>query len=269
MRSRVLVSLVAAGFILPTPSEVTSAFGLKPISLQQPQIHLPKGTIPEIARQVTVRVFSSPRLAGSGVLIQRQKQRYTVLTCAHVANLNQAERYTVLTPDGQIHKAKRISWQLRDVDLALLEFNSADSYQIAILSEAAIEPKQLVYATGFPNYYDISPTRLEETFGWGPRALRITQGTVSIVLTPRSLMQGYQLGYTNHVELGMSGGAILNASGELVGINGRGSYPLSGIEAFQFTDGTFPPFRLFQQMEPLSWAIPTAVFQQSKLKLFL
>ncbi len=72
----------------------------------------------------------------------------------------------------------------------------------------------------------------------------------------RPLEEGYQIGYTNNIETGMSGGPILNQQGYLVGINGRLKYPSGGIDTFKFTDGKFPRWSEFQQMEMLSWGIP-------------
>lgn len=43
-------------------------------------------SVPEIARQVTVRILTEPGL-GSGVIIDRQGQTYTVLTCYHVVEI--------------------------------------------------------------------------------------------------------------------------------------------------------------------------------------
>ena len=73
---------------------------------------------------------------------------------------------------------------------------------------------------------------------------------------------GYQLGYTNNVENGMSGGPVIDAQGRLIGINGRLKHPFIGINAYVFTDGSMPSKKQFLQMETLSWAIPIAKFQK-------
>lgn len=46
----------------------------------------------------------------------------------------------------------------------------------------------------------------------------------------KSLQEGYQLGYTNEIEQGMSGGPVLDQSGRLIAINGRLKYPLTNIQ---------------------------------------
>lgn len=71
------------------------------------------------------------------------------------------------------------------------------------------------------------------------------------------------MGYTNDIEQGMSGGPVLDQYGRLIGINGRLKYPPQGIIAFMFADGTVPSKKLFQQMEALSWAVPSATFRQA------
>jgi S1-C subfamily serine protease len=221
-------------------------------------------SVSETARLVTVRVFSSPRTAGSGVIIERQGQIYTVVTCDHVANSGQNNQYTILTPDGKTYQAYRQHLSsLESIDLTLLKFESVVPYQVVVLGNFEnVSIGEPVYASGFPNYYDRSPNRIDETFDWGVRAFRVTPGTLAMLLGDRSLARGYKLGYTNDVDQGMSGGALLNRSGELIGINGRGKYPLQGIDAFRFTDGTIPSQTLFEQLEALSWAIPISIFQQ-------
>lgn len=217
----------------------------------------------EIARQVTVRVLTNPG-AGSGVIIERKGKTHTVLTCAHVANGNQEGRYTVLTPDGKTHSASRKPVPaLNGVDLAVIEFDSPTLYRVAVSGNfQEVSVGEPVYTSGFPNYRDAGPNAVENTFDWGLRAFQLTAGTVSMILSDRSLPQGYQLGNTNTIDLGMSGGPALNQKGQLIGINGRVNYPFQGIDVFIFTDGTKPSPELFKHMDPLSWAVPISTFQQ-------
>lgn len=115
----------------------------------------------------------------------------------------------------------------------------------------------MLYAAGFPNWqwHDETQTRINNTRDWGLKAFRLTTGRLAMQLD-RPLEEGYQIGYTNNIESGMSGGPILNQHGYLVGINGRLKYPLGGIDTFKFTDGRFPRWSEFKQMEMLSWGIP-------------
>jgi len=218
--------------------------------------------VAEIARQVTVRILTEPAY-GSGVVISRQGKTYTILTCQHVLANNKSGNYKVLSADGIIHPAHRKSiLHLEGVDLGLVEFQSKVSYQVAALGDSnTLSVGGRVYATGFPNYHFINQNAIEDTRDWGTRAFHLTIGKVSL-LSERVLPGGYRLGYTNEVELGMSGGPVLNDRGQVVGINGRLKYPLQGIDVFTFTDGTKPSEKLFEQMEALSWAIPITTFRQ-------
>ena len=217
--------------------------------------------VPEIAKQVTVRVLTEPG-AGSGVIISRKGKTYTVLTCQHVIAESKDNKYSIMSADGKVHPARLSVPQLRDLDLALVEFDSEDSYQVAKLGNSNIlSPGSVVYAAGFPNYNDIDKNNIEETFNWGEKAFQLTQGKVDLLLTNRSLPEGYSLGYTNEIKLGMSGGPVLDDKGELVGINGRLKYPIQGIDVYTFADGTKPSVEEFEKMEALSWAIPIVKFR--------
>ena len=219
-------------------------------------------SVPAIARLVTVRILSD-RGTGSGVIIGNQGKTYTVLTNAHVVAEGGGDAYTILTADGQPHKGVRLhSPQLGNDDLALVQFSSDRPYQVVAIGNSNIlSVGEIVYASGFPNWRIINANTLADTRDWGLQAFELTQGYIGM-LPNQPLQQGYQLGYTNQIEPGMSGGPVLDRNGRLIAINGGLKYPLQGIIAFIFADGTMPSQALFEQMETLSWAIPTARFQQ-------
>lgn len=219
-------------------------------------------SVPAIAKQVTVRILTNSRM-GSGVIIERQGQTYTVVTCAHVVADTEDNRYTLLTADGQTHTGQWLrSTKFPNLDLAVMQFTSNRDYQVAAIADSkALAIGDPVYASGFPNWHWINSNEIEETRKWGPSAFRLTTGKVEM-LPNKSLQEGYQLGYTNEIELGMSGGPVLDKYGRLIGINGRLKYPPQGIIAFIFADGTAPSEELFQQMEALSWAVPSATFSK-------
>lgn len=217
--------------------------------------------VPEIARQVTVRILTNPG-AGSGVIIARQEHRYTVLTNHHVVADSSDNAYRVLTADGKMHSAQwRQSAEFKDIDLALVEFTSTESYTVAQMGNSnALAVGEAVYASGFPNWYLSNLQEIENTRDWGVKAFKLLTGQIEMLL-PLSLAGGYQLGYTNNIEAGMSGGPVLNQYGQLIGINGRLKHPLQGIRVFKLIDGTLPSAEQFQQMEALSWAIPITAVQ--------
>lgn len=220
--------------------------------------------VPKIAKQVTVRVLMEAG-AGSGVIISRKGQTYTVLTCQHVVADNGNNKYDILSVDGKTHSGRLISApKLKGLDLALVEFDSENDYEVVKLGNSnLLSPGSVVYASGFPNFNNIAPDNVEETYDWGLKAYQLTKGKVSLLLDKslRSLEEGYSLGYTNEVKMGMSGGPVLNEKGELVGINGRLKYPIQGIDVFTFADGKKPSEEEFKKMESLSWAIPIVKFR--------
>ncbi|MDY7021881.1 MAG: serine protease, partial [Cyanobacteriota bacterium] len=143
----------------------------------------------------------------------------------------------------------------RTQDVAVLEFSSRSSYQIAKIGDSRrINVGETVMAAGFPNWL-MSPGRMQDTRSWGNRPFQLTKGQVGMVPN-RSLVEGYQLGYTNDIRSGMSGGPVFNQRGELIGINGRSKFALSADKVYRYSDGSSPSPQQVQEMKELSWAIP-------------
>ncbi|MFN5871672.1 MAG: serine protease [Aphanizomenon sp.] len=217
-------------------------------------------TVAKIANQVTVRILTKFG-SGSGVVIKHEGQTYTVLTNNHVVTDSPEDGYGILTSDGNIYPAKQVNGvNTKKLDLALVKFTSPEDYQVVTLPKSkAISEGEKVYASGFPAWHFVFKgkkiTKMEETRNWGVKAFKIKTGTIKMQLT-KTLPGGYQLGNTNDIFQGMSGGPALNQQGELIGINGLLKYPFQGIDAFTFTDGTIPKEEDYLQMESLSWAIP-------------
>lgn len=208
----------------------------------------PGGNVKAIARLTTVRILTR-NASGSGVIVQRQGQTYTVITNWHVLALN--HQPTVIVFDGnqyQLFGAK----QLGNEDVAIAYFNSLTSYQIAPISQETIAVGETVFAAGFPMY---EPDSFQTTLDWGLKGFLLTQGTISI-LPPKSLPQGYRLGYTNDIQVGMSGGPIFNRFGKLIGINGRIKNRDPDFGVYTFEDGTEPSEQMLELMVNSSWGIP-------------
>ncbi len=214
----------------------------------------PTPSVAAWASQITVRILAESG-AGSGVILDRQHDLYTVLTCDHVLDLSDTDRYQVLTSRQESYEGRRLPWQPEaDLDLGLVRFESAEDYPVVSIAAPPVVGS-LVLAAGFANWQLIDPGTLEDTRDWGIRALRITQGQLALY-PERSLPRGYQLGYTNDVEQGMSGGPILDTRGQLVGVNGRLKFPPQGITVFTFQDGSQPSQAEYERMRELSWGIP-------------
>ena len=217
-------------------------------------------TAAKIANQVTVRILTKFG-SGSGVVFKHEGQTYTVLTNNHVVTDSPEDGYEILTSDGNIYPAKQVNGvNTKKLDLALVKFTSPEDYQVVTLPKSkAISEGEKVYASGFPAWHFVFKgkkiTKMEETRNWGVKAFKLKTGTIKMQLT-KTLPGGYQLGNTNDIFQGMSGGPALNQQGDLIGINGLLKYPFQGIDAFTFTDGTIPKKEDYLQMESLSWAIP-------------
>ncbi|MEG4811585.1 serine protease [Microcoleus sp. F8-D3] len=211
---------------------------------------LSKQAMLQKARSITVKVLSGDSW-GSGIIIQRQEQVYTVLTNDHVLELGKT--YRIQTPDGKIYSATRyLATQFTGKDLALLQFSSTKSdYKIGVFgSSSAVKEGDKVYAAGFPFEANKS-----DAAGW-----KFTGGRVSLI-PEKSLEDGYQLGYDNQIEKGMSGGPVLNWAGEVVAVSGMHAYPLWG-DPYVFEDGSKPCEPMRQLMVRSSWGIPTEKFLQ-------
>lgn len=208
----------------------------------------------EQSQLLTVRVIKTDS-AGSGVIINRQGNTYSVLTNWHVVNSSQP---IILTADDQQHLLIQPPQQLKDVDLALLQFVSEGEYPVANIEVATPQVGEKVYAAGFPLTIGDNKNSLD----LGNQAFLLTEGKISLVPT-KSLPLGYQLGYTNETEIGMSGSPIFNAQGMLVAIHGRGKHRDPGFGVYIFADGTEPTTEQLTQMIQSSWGIPISTYLKS------
>jgi len=200
-----------------------------------------------LARSITVKVFAD-RNTGSGILIQRQGTTYTVLTNRHV--LTAGSPYAIQTPDGRRYPARVLKrLDFAGNDLRLVEFDSHQEYAIAPLGAARdMPPGEPLISAGFPQ--ENPPAR--------DAGFLLTRGQVSLNLS-EAMVGGYQLGYTNPIYQGMSGGPVLNQWGEVVGINSLRAYPLWG-NPYVFADGSSPAAEQRSQFVHSSWAVPMETF---------
>ncbi|MBD2517001.1 trypsin-like peptidase domain-containing protein [Nostoc sp. FACHB-973] len=142
--------------------------------------------------------------------------------------------------------------------MAIVQFRSSTPYRLATIHPQPVTPGEAVYSAGFPMY---TQDHLTTTFDRGIQRFRLTQGVVSLLL-PKSLDQGYRLGYTNDISVGMSGGPIFNQQRLLVGINGRVKNRDPDFGVYTFDDGTSPHPEILDQMIHSSWGIPITTYVQ-------
>ncbi|MEM8780121.1 MAG: trypsin-like peptidase domain-containing protein, partial [Cyanobacteria bacterium P01_G01_bin.49] len=203
----------------------------------QAQTQTPEN-LKKTAQNITVRVYAGDN-SGSGVLIEKNGSTYTVITNAHV--VKPGTSYRIQTPDGMTHTATLQTAEdaLTGNDLALLQFDSTNRYNLATFASSdSLKPDQTVLAAGFP---------------YNSSQLSINEGSITLI-TPKPMTGGYQIGFTNATEQGMSGGVLLNQKGQLIGIIGKGNAIFS--EAYAYQDGTSPDENLLQEMQQANFAIP-------------
>ncbi|MGF1604194.1 MAG: serine protease [Thermosynechococcaceae cyanobacterium] len=206
----------------------------------------------EHARKITVKVLTGGQWS-SGILIRNHEQTYAVLTNEHV--LRTGDSYQVQTVDGEVYAATA-SGGFAENDLAVLRFRSDRRYEIATLGSSLSLPVGTpVFAAGFP------------VPGLANPGFTFTTGHISLV-SPKVLEGGYQLGYTNLIEKGMSGGPVLNLRGDVIAINGTHQEPLWG-DPYRFVDGTRPPLQMRPLLLRSSWAIPMETFRRFADRLSL
>jgi len=144
-------------YSLPLPDVITGV----------PQSPLPEWIrrIEEKVKQFTVRIDINRGGNGSGVIIAKEGNTYTVLTAAHVLEDNNNREYTIVTGDEKKHPIDRKSIKLEEgVDLAVVKFQSRENYPIATLADYPTTNYQYTYTAGYPQIGDKSPWRF--TQGW-------------------------------------------------------------------------------------------------------
>jgi len=163
----------------------------------------------KIAKSITVLIDSKE--PGSGVIVKRNGNTYTVLTARHVFKDAEA-KYEIVTPDNQRYLLNYSSVKkLPNIDLAVVEFTSSQTYSVAKIgnSDLATEGKA-AYVAGFP----------KTSAAINRSIYNFTDGRITANAS-RPLEDGYALVYSNNTLPGMSGGPVLNENGEVVGIHGR------------------------------------------------
>ena len=217
-----------ASYSQSTNFQITS---LNPLQITQ----LPQQEIDSIARNITVKVNVAQN-EGSGILIAKDNNTYTVITNANVTDKGD---YTIQTPDGIQHEAI-VTEDNPENDLAILEFTSDEQYQTATIGNSdSITAGETVIAAGFPE---------------SEEELLVTEGKISL-LTEKPLNKGYSIGFTNETVQGMSGGVLLNANGEVIGVLGKGKGAILDT-AYDYADGTTPSSDEIATFREVAFSIP-------------
>ncbi|MEZ2239324.1 tetratricopeptide repeat protein [Microcoleus sp.] len=185
-------------------------FAAAPVFAKSPQ------EIAQLAESVTVRIDISERDGGTGFIIAKQGTTYTLLTANHVV-ADTKLTYTIRSHTGikyQVTSFKRLQKSENEPDLAVVTFNSTDSYPVVTLgdSEQTIAGAS-IFVSGYPGIPESRNYQKERNFEFVP-------GFVTSRIS--SHPQGYNLRYNVVTKGGMSGGAVFDAEGRVVGIHGEG-----------------------------------------------
>jgi tetratricopeptide (TPR) repeat protein len=179
--------------------------------------------IKRLAQSVTVAIeHQQLQEVGSGFIVQRQGDLYTVVTNRHVvckitsiqkcAVPPVAATYLVTTPDGQQHPVTATAVKIlgADIDLAIVQFRSSKQYAIAqIDTSASLKADDVIYTTGFPA---------------SKPGFQFNDGQALVVVRNRLPEDrgGYTIGYDAITLPGMSGSAVFDRQGRVVAIHGQG-----------------------------------------------
>jgi tetratricopeptide (TPR) repeat protein len=178
-----------------------------------PAIALPAS--PTVSSMLSPKDYANNRIVsietrsgqGSGVIIKRSGDTYTILTAAHVVNDLKDSPVAIITPDRQQHTAnpREVKIAPNSLDLATITFHSQQDYLVAELGDSnTIDKGQHVFAAGFQG-----------------KSLKFYPGTV-VAISRQSQDLGYGLAIGSADILpGMSGGGLFNQTGTLIGINGK------------------------------------------------
>lgn len=170
-----------------------------------------KSNISKEARTITVKIIGA--VEGSGVLVDKEGDTYTVLTTWHTLEDNRPdEEIGIITFDNKEHIfIKNTIQKIGFTDSAIIKFKSKKSYKITNLGDSKeIEELDEIHIAGFP----LRTSNLPKSF------FRLKKGNIEMVAGVK-IDNGYQLSYSNPTFKGMSGGPIINTNGELIGIHGR------------------------------------------------
>ena len=167
--------------------------------------------VADIAKKITVRIEGATQ--GSGVLVKKHRNIYTVLSSWHIfKNYYPSDEIGIITSDGVEHFLEKESpRKVGNVDMAVLSFRSNNNYQVAKIGQIeTVSEGQKIFVSGFP----VTTTSVTK------RLFRFTKGEI-ISNTNKKIKDGFKLLYSNATLPGMSGGSVINQSGELIGIHGR------------------------------------------------
>jgi tetratricopeptide (TPR) repeat protein len=162
--------------------------------------------VQRIAKGTTVQITGCDR--GSGAIVQKNGNTYTVLTVAHVVNKSGCE---IVAPDESKYQVTQVKAFPNNIDLAIVNFTSTNNYAVAKLIDNSdrVEAGESIYVSGFP----VSTASNTGVFTF------IKGDVISNSLKQQG--KGYSLICSDNTLQGHSGGPVWNDRGEAIAIYGQ------------------------------------------------
>ncbi|MCL2939527.1 MAG: tetratricopeptide repeat-containing serine protease family protein [Trichodesmium sp. MAG_R02] len=187
------------------------------ITARQDTLSLNPIALNRLAENMTVEVVARSVVSGgdpfgssgSGVIIGKEGSTYYVLSANHIFLYPNDYRVVVRSKkpgeDAEILKLE-IIYRYPDADLAVFKFASVKQYKVAEIGEASqLRKNSQVYVGGWPG--------VENREGFQFTPAKVTNPRAGDFLTYEPTVSG------EGVYPGMSGGAVLNEAGQLMGIH--------------------------------------------------
>ncbi|MCA2554652.1 MAG: GUN4 domain-containing protein [Microcystis sp. M04BS1] len=197
---------------------------------------------------------------GSGVIVRQQGQFYTILTAYHVVQEKRNYKVLIFNPSNQqiigshIINEKNIK-QIDDYDLAEITIQSSAKYRTANIGDSQqLQPTDDLTVSGYPLPSSFLTKRLSTP--------TLNLGKFTDRLPPDALLKGKKgatLKMDVETEVGMSGGAVVNKNGELVGILVEADKDASGNKSSSLAIpiDLYPQWQAIRNSQRLSSPLPS------------
>lgn len=214
-------------------------------------------------KEITVRIDvegSYKEDGGSGVIVRQQGQFYTILTAYHVVQEKRNYKVLIFNPSNQqiigshIINEKNIK-QIDDYDLAEITIQSSAKYRTANIGDSQqLQPTDDLTVSGYPLPSSKITKRLSTP--------TLNLGKFNDKLPPDALLKGKKgatLKMDVATEVGMSGGAVVNKNGELVGILVEADKDASGNKSSSLAIpiNLYPQWQAIRNSQRLSSPLPS------------
>jgi S1-C subfamily serine protease len=198
------------GLGIPIATYQNIALGSPPSPLSIPQIQAQMDRF--VVRIDVTEKGNGSGFNGSGFIINKNGNTYTVLTNEHV--VRNSNQQSITTPDGKKYSITAANIKiLSRVDFAEITFVSNETYEVAKLStNPNIGLGNSVYVYGW--------NRVSKPI-YPVRQPRFAQGIISQTLPFENSYQGYTLVFSGlPVVPGLSGSPVCDDNGEVIGVYG-------------------------------------------------